>query len=409
MKPNLHTEQLHQKLLKSEYLKPLKIFQKYHLAIVLVLLGAGAIYSSALNYYTAQRQLVMQTEETVGTLRPRVVSTLSSKVTGNVLEVTKREGDLVNTGDIVLRIEARDIGSDLTAAQAALSEAIAASGETEQHLASSESALTSAQSQEKLARDGYRRISTLFERKSATQQELDTAKNALTQAEQAVNRAQSQIAAIRARKAQVEAKTRQVKAQIAKISSIKDLSEVRAPFSGRVTKRLVEPGMLAAPGVPLLVIEDSERMQCEAIVPERLLGNLQEGASITVSVDAIPSSRFLGSIVEIVPSAEPLSHTFIVKICIDNDPKLRTGMFARALIPREPVELLLVPVEAIETRGQLEGLYVEMNDQPRFHLVRTGKRFENDVEILAGLTPGERYHPNAASAAAFIKTVSEKR
>jgi multidrug resistance efflux pump len=361
---------------------------------------------TSVEYQVAQIRPVALTEEAVGTLQPQVVTTLSSKVMGNVLEVLKREGDVVTAGEVVVRIDAKDIGSDLVGAQAVLSEAGAAGTEVEQHLASAESAKASALAQEKLARDSFARIEAMLARKSVTQQEADNARAALTQAEQAVRQADSQIAALRAKRAQVEARVRQARAQLGKVSTIKELAEVRAPFTGRVTSRRVEPGMLAAPGVPLLVIEEAGRILCEAIVPERLLGRVPEGATLSVQIDAVPGPEFPGTVVEIVPSADRLSHTFLVKISIENDPRLRSGMFARALVPLDEAPLLLIPTAAVELRGQLEGVYVEVDGRPRYRLVRTGRRFGAEIEILAGLVAGERFAATAPAAAAAVQTGS---
>lgn len=347
-------------------------------------------------FVEARLQTVPLTEEVVGNLQPRMVTTLSSKVMGNVIEVLKREGDPVTAGETLVRIDAQDLGSDLAGARAALSEAGAAGAEVEGHLATARSAREEAQAQASLAEATFNRIKDLFDKKSVSRQEFDQAETALTQARSRVAQADSQIQVLQAKRAQVSAKAAQAQAGISKVSTIKALAEVKAPFDGRVTGRRIEPGMLAAPGVPLLIVEDVGMIRFEAIVPERLLSFLPEGASVAVRVDAVAGTGFAGVVTEIVPGADPLSHTFLVKIGLPADPALRSGMYARGLVVKGEEQVLLVPLAAIETRGQLDGVRVQVDGRTVYRLVKTGRVHGDQVEILSGLRPGDRFAPAGA-------------
>lgn len=348
-------------------------------------------------WQTATITTVPVREEVVGTLQPTTVTTLSSKVMGNVIEVLKREGEMVKAGDILVKIDAKDIGSDMAGAKASLAEAQAAAVEVRSHIQTAQAAKEAAESDFKLAEVSFARVKELYEKKSVSQQEFDQANTRFLQAKSALTQAQSQITSLQAKLAQVGAKNEQARAGISKVSTIKDLAEVRAPFDGRVVSRKVEPGMLAAPGVPLLVLEDVGRIRFEALVPERLLSYVLEGTSIPVKIDAIGSETFMGTVVEIVPGSDPLSHTFTAKLSMPVDSRSRTGLYTRGLVAKGEESVLLVPESAIQRRGQLEGLMVKAGDKTIFRLIKTGKRHEGQVEVLSGLSVGESYAVSPAT------------
>lgn len=343
---------------------------------------------------------VPEFEEIVGYLRPTAVTVLSSKVLGNVVEVLKREGDIVQAGELLVKIDSKEIGSDLLGAQAAISEAEAALAEVKNQIKSAQSAKEAAESNLKLAETSYNRIKDLYEKKSVTKQEFDEATNRLNQARSNFEQANSQIFALQARLSQISARLEQAKANAAKVSTIKSLTEVKAPFAAKVVARKVEPGALAAPGVPLMVLEDLGQIRFEASVPERLIGLLTEGTKITVQIDALNKEKFEGTVVEIVPSADPMSLTFTVKIALPSDSRLRSGMFAKGFVNKGNQKVLLVPQSAIERRGQLEGIYVKSPTSGNivYRLVKTGRSFDDKVEILSGLAEGEFYLPTIPSA-----------
>ncbi|MBF0410568.1 MAG: efflux RND transporter periplasmic adaptor subunit [Candidatus Riflebacteria bacterium] len=329
--------------------------------------------------------------EAVGTIQPHMTTTLSSKVMGNVLEVLKREGESVKAGEILVKIDAKDIASDLAGARAGLSEASSMMNELDQGLAAAKAQKDQAETSLKMTLSSFERIKGLYEKKSVSKQEFEQADTQLKSAQAQLRSAEAQVAGVVARKSTVSARMGQAQAGISKVQTIKNLAEVVAPFSGRVTSRRIEPGMLAAPGVPLMVIEDEAQQRFEAVVPEGLIGSITQGMPIQVSVDAFPDSVLEGKVAEIFPTGDVLSHTFVVKVAVPQDGRLRTGMYARGMISVGKEMLMLVPKTAIEYRGQLEGLWVECDGKPQYNLVRIGRSIDDKVEILSGLSEGEKF------------------
>jgi len=366
-------------------------------------LGVGAVFLAVLavaGNLTAQEPWLTAavieqglTYDAVGNIQPKIVTTLSSKVMGNILEVLKREGDAVAAGEVVVKIDARDVSSDLAGARAGLSEAVSMKTEIDRGLQAAMAQKQQAESGLKLAGSSYQRIKELYEKKSVSKQEFDQAEAAFTTAQAQTRGAQAQIDALEAKKSTVNARMSQAQAGISKVETIRNLAEVTSPFGGRVTARRIEPGMLAAPGVPLLTIEDSSQLRLEAMVPERFIASITEGQQVEVTIDALADRTFAGVVAEILPSAEVLSHTFLVKIALVAQPGLKSGMYARGAFVIGSESVLLVPPTAIETRGQLDGIWVERDGKPVYRLVRTGRTMPGGVEIVAGLRPGDRFLP----------------
>jgi multidrug efflux pump subunit AcrA (membrane-fusion protein) len=188
--------------------------------------------------------------------------------------------------------------------------------------------------------------------------------------------------------------------------------EVLAPFDGVVTEKWANVGDLAAPGKALVDIEDPAALQLEADVPEAIASRIQQDARLAIRVDSL-KSELIGTVREIAPIADAASRTFRVKLdlpTLPDDPAapvtahsapgtqhpafstpnfLRSGQFARLVLPVGETTSVRVPASAVLLRGQLEILFVVVNQRAQLHLVKTGKRVGDEVEILAGLDAGD--------------------
>jgi RND family efflux transporter MFP subunit len=152
----------------------------------------------------------------------------------------------------------------------------------------------------------------------------------------------------------------------------------------------VEPGDLAVPGQPLLVLDDPRAYRLEALVGESAVGRVRLGQTVPVVVDSL-GRPLEGRVAEIIPAADPASRTVTVKLDLPADPGLRSGLFGRARFPAGERQALLVPASALVERGQLTAAYVvDGHDIARLRLVTAGARHADRVEILSGLEAGER-------------------
>jgi RND family efflux transporter MFP subunit len=174
-------------------------------------------------------------------------------------------------------------------------------------------------------------------------------------------------------------------------------TRIAAPATGVVVDRRVEPGDLAVPGQPLLVLDDPRVYRLEALVGESAVGRVGLGQRVPVVLDAI-GRTLEGRVAEIIPAADPASRTVTVKLDLPAAPGLRSGLFGRARFPAGERQALLVPIAALVERGQLTAVYVVDDERvARLRLVTSGARRADRVEILSGLEAGERVVVEGAS------------
>jgi RND family efflux transporter MFP subunit len=170
---------------------------------------------------------------------------------------------------------------------------------------------------------------------------------------------------------------------------MRSYAQLTAPFSGTVTAKSVDPGILAAPGAPLLTIEREGAYRLEATVEESRLALIHTGQPVTVVLDAI-ARPVEGRVSEIVPAIEAASRSFIAKIDLPATPQLRSGLFGRARFAFGTRPVVAIPIAAVTERGQLASVFVADGGRARSRFVTLGPRSQNSVEILSGLSPGEQ-------------------
>jgi membrane fusion protein, multidrug efflux system len=313
--------------------------------------------------------------EAAGTVRARTAVVISSKATAYVREVRVATGDRVREGQLLVELDARDLDAAYRQAEAA--EAEARSGVPE-----ADGAIAGAQASLALAQATYKRMKELFDKDSVSNQELDEASARL-------KLAQSGCQMASARRSQLDSKLAQAGQALASAGVMRSYAQIAAPFSGTVTAKSVGPGMLAAPGAPLLTIEREGAYRLEAAVEESKLPLVRAGQPVTVVLDAV-ARPIETRVSEIVPAIDAASRSFTVKIGLPPLAALRSGLFGRAQFAFGTRPVVSVPAAAVTERGQLASVFVADAGRARSRLVTLGERARDAVEILSGLSPGER-------------------
>lgn len=270
------------------------------------------------------------TEEVVGTVRSKQRAVVEAKVSGRVLEFTATPGTMVKAGDLLARLDAREIQAKVDQARAMLDQATGDFARQKQLIASN----------------------------ATTRQEFDSADARVKVATGAVTEAETMMS----------------------------YAQVTAPFDGVVTRKLADVGDLAMPGKPLLEIEAPTALQFEADLPEAILERVTLGAEMPVRL----ASTVMGVVSEISPVADPVSRTFNVKLDLPETVGLRAGQFGRVSVPVAEVKLLLVPNNAVLKRGQMDIVFVVQDKHASLRLVKIGKMLSDEIEILSGIEEGEQ-------------------
>jgi multidrug efflux pump subunit AcrA (membrane-fusion protein) len=336
--------------------------------------------------------------EAVGTVRAKTTTTLSSKVIGSVISMRVREGDRVRAGQLLAEIDSRDARVQTDKAQAGLREAQTSVDEVEKNIRAAESAKVAAEANRNLAAATFKRYQALLERKSVSQQEFDEVQARYKVAEAEVERAERMLQSMQARRNQVTARIDQAKADVAGAQVYAGYSRITAPINGIVTMKQADVGTLAAPGAPLLTIEDSNSFRLEAAVEESRIRDVRLNQPVTVLIDALGGEELSGRVVEIVPSTDPASRSYTVRIELPARPLLRSGLFGRARFTAGERKVMTIPQKAIVQRGQLTGVYViDSSGIARLRLITIGKAAGERIEVLSGLSDGDRVVTDAGS------------
>ena len=307
----------------------------------------GATGTTTPNTVTVEKRQVDDIVDWPGTVRSRSVANVAPKVMARVLEVRVTAGTPVKQGDVVAVLDDRELRSRAEQARAALIAAEAQAGQAETDL---------------------RRARVLFQKQAGTQQDLDAA----------ASRAKATHAQV------AQARDGLTEAQV----MLGDTT-LRAPFDGVVAERLVDPGDMAAPGKPVVVIHDPQSLRLEADVGERCTAPLAVGQEIPVRLESL--QRDVTARIEVIaPVADPQSRTFLIKAALPSQPDLRAGIFGTVRVTCGTHPALLIPAAAVTRSGQLESVRVLTEGRPRTRNVRTGKTYGDQVEVLSGLREGEK-------------------
>ena len=311
-------------------------------ALAFTLAGCGAKHenenssslpSAEVRVQTVENKSRTMTEEVLGTVRAKLHATLEARLSGHIDQMPVALGEKIHKGQLIARLDAGEIVARLDQAKASLEEA---------------------------DRD-WKRTSALFAQQSATRAEYDSAQ------------ARQQIA----------------QSAVAEANAMMSYVEITAPFDGIITKKWADVGDLAAPGKPLVDIEDPAALQMQADVPEALNANIKPGDQLPVRVAPV-TNDIEGTVAEMSPVADPNSRTFLVKLNLPDAPGLRSGQFGRVAVPVGEVRAIRVPASAVIQRGQMELVFVVVNGHAQLRLVKTGSRIGDEIELVSGLNSGEQ-------------------
>ena len=329
--------------------------------------------------------------DATGTVRSKTTSIVSSRIIGSIIAVRVHEGERVRAGQVLVEIDSRDADAQLQKAQAGMREAADTLEEIERNTNAAQSAKAAAEANQALAASTFNRYKALFERRSVSPQEFDEVQAKHKVADAEAERANRMLSSLAARKNQALAKIDQSKAGVVSAQISASYARVTSPINGVVTARHVDAGTMAAPGAPLVTIEDDSQYRLEAAVEETRIGHIQANDQVQVRIDALGGLELTGRVSEIVPAADPASRTHTVKIDLPGQPLLRSGSYGRASFAAGQKQAITVPLRAVIERGQLVSVFVvDDSGTARVRLIKTGKTYGDRVEVLTGLSEGER-------------------
>ena len=282
--------------------------------------------------------------DAAGVAAPIQQATLSTKLMGTVTDVLVKEGDRVTIGQPLARIDARDLAAKSAQVSASVADAEAVHRD----------ALTQAN-----------RMRALYADSAATRAQLDAAETGLARAAAALAAAH---------------------AAATELGAIASYSVIRAPFAGIITKRFVDPGAFAAPGSPLIAIQDVSTLRISANTTPEIARDLYRGQSLAATIEGQPVTA---TVEGAVPSIAGNLYT-INALVANRSGTLLAGSTATLTVPMGTRTALVVPVSAIVREGDLTGVTLRTAQGDERRWVRLGQLSGSMIEIAAGVGAGDR-------------------
>ncbi len=299
--------------------------------------GARALSQQAVGVVTAPVELLPLAVqvEALGTARANEAVDVTSKAANTVTAVRFQEGQKVRQGEVLVELDGAQARADLAAAEAALKE----------------------------SQSTFTRSRDLFARQALSESQLE----------------------------QIEATLAANRARVAAAQSRVADTVIRAPFSGRVGLRQVSVGSLINPGTVITTLDDTSVMKLDFAVPEIFLSILDSGLPVTATSVAYPGRTFEGQVGSVDSRVDPVARSVTVRAELPNaEGLLKPGMFMAVRLSREPAPALVVPESAlVPERGQVFVFVVEDGVVARRE-VTIGRREPGRVELVAGVTEGQR-------------------
>jgi len=320
----------------------------------------GTVQSIQARVVESQEQQVPVSLRATGTVHARETAVVSAQVMGRIQQVMVREGDNVRAGQTLIVLDDAALRSQVEQAQAGVKAAL--------------NMQAAAQSNDALSASTLGRYKQLESQKSVSPQEMD----------EISRRAEAAAASLEAARAQTDA----ARAEESGARTMMSYTRLVAPFAGVVTSRMADPGTMAAQGVPLLQVDQAGALQLDATVDESVIGAIRKGMKLTVEVNGAAATA---SVAEIVPAADPSSHSFLVKIDLPSSTQTRAGMYGTADFASGARQAILIPRSAVVARGSLSCAYVlDAQGIAQLRSITLGAVQGNLVEVLSGVSSGER-------------------
>lgn len=313
---------------------------------------------------TVSKKPVESFYTTSATVKAKINSVVASMLTGKVTSIAVQEGDYVKKGQLLLTIDARDLSQKASGASAGIRAA--------------QMAASSAAQNAKMADRTYQRYKNLYDEKVITKQEFDQYTT------------QKNVAALEYQRAQ--AGVQQARAGLSEVQVFQSYARVTAPVSGIVTQRNIDLGSTAIQGQPIITIEAEDKndkgglkSEIVASIDESYLSKVKEGQEATLEIG---NKIFKRKITKVVKYIDPMTRTFKAKVDISG---LTGGQFAKINIHVSKKDAITVPKTAIVQKGELTGVYaVDTENVISYRLIRAGKTHGDNVEVLSGLSDGDK-------------------
>ena len=325
--------------------------------LLAITLGVASLF--AYEYAVAKKEKIDITKTYTANIYSKNQVMVATRLMGYIKQMPIEEGEVVKKGQLLFEVDPADIYSMLNQAKGAVLQA--------------KSGLLMAQMAYADALKDYERFKNLYEHgavskrdyekmkllKDIRKKQVDMAKGMLKQAEAGLDRAKAQL-------------------KYAKVTS---------PIDGVVTRKMKKVAEMALPGYPVVILSDLKSIKAQSFVKESDIDSLKLGMKADIYVPAI-KKHYKAVISSIIPSADVMTHSFVVKYTFENKKGLLPGMYAKAKIVVGKKEAVLVPFAALTSREGIIGVFVNDNGIAKFVPVKQIAQIGDNIAVK-GLKGGE--------------------
>jgi len=306
--------------------------------------------------HTVGYEDVAETYTTSGTFISDERVEIASRVSGFIRNLSVHEGEVVKKGQVIVTIDPTEVQTNIKEAEARLTQA--------------KRKATEAQAE-------YERHKNLFDQKLIAEQLFRKVELQHQLAQEDLRVAQGTLEQARA---------------------LLEYAKIKSPVTGVVVEKFKQSGDLTTPGANILAVEDPTRIILRTFINEAYVQYIQQGETVRITLDD-QQTPMNGTVTHMVPSADPSTHSYMVKIALDDLSQIRVGMFARIDFAMGQKQVITIPATAIVSHADLPGVYM-VDDQgiAHFRMVRTGRKFNDSMEIISGLNSGDRIVVSPESA-----------
>jgi len=351
--------------------------------VFLVVLVAAIVYwvrfaPVAVTAQSVEQGTIIAEAMGTGTLEARVKATISPKISGRITEVLVDQGDRVEVGQVLVRLDDSDLRQQVAVAESSLG---AAQATVERQVADRQRAKAVLD----LARIDYERVKRLTEQSSASSYEMDQTTEALRVAEAGIASAEATLAEAQ-KNVMVAQKT--LDYQRALLAN----TVVTAPFAGLIARRDHDPGDIIVPGTSVLLLLSTNEMWVGAWVDETEMARLEPGQPARVVFRSEPEKSYAGQVARLGREADRETREFLVDVRVTQLPaNWAAGQRAEVYIETGRAEQAVrIPARFVLWRDSHPGVFVEQAGRAVWRGVQPGLRGRDLVEIRDGLRPGER-------------------
>jgi multidrug efflux pump subunit AcrA (membrane-fusion protein) len=338
---------------------------------------------------TVQRMSVQREVDLSGTLLSPDQAKVSSEVAGIIRDVPVQLGTEVRAGDLLVRLEPRELQLALDRAEGQLRQIEAQLGidhaqakrpPSDDQIATVRQAMANRDD----ARNTFKRAEQLHERGLMSQVDFDTADTRLKVADANYQAAVDNVQALKATLQDRRAAWELAQKKLADAS-------IKAPVAGAVAERLVQPGEFIRENTPVATIVQVDPLKLKTAIQEKYAGLIRPGQSVAFAVEAFSGRMFAGKVAYVSPAVDQTTRTFAVEAIVENNDRvLKPGFFAKGVVRTHRDEnVLAVPEDAISTLAGVSTVYVIDGGHARQQQVTLGARQNGLVEVTSGLTGDE--------------------